>query len=315
MKMNIRLLLAATMALSVSVMSCSKDKTNTTTTNNDNMGTHSDDQSRVSSETDAVANDADNASEGYAAFSGKGGGTNSGTNNVNICDATTVLDSTLTDRRITITYNGTNCSGTRTRTGVVVLTMPLGVHWRDPHAMLTVNVQNLHVTRLSDNKSITINGITTYTNSTGGRLIDLPTMGTIVHEIASAGVTVTFDDGSQRIWQIAKRRTFTYDNGIVISTRGNHTEGSNSNISEWGTNRFGNAFTASITEPMIIRQDCNFRLTHGEITHDGVLGTAVVTFGLDSSGTPTGCPGSGVYYFKAVWTGLNGIVRTVIYPY
>ncbi|MEO8772328.1 MAG: hypothetical protein ABI402_19675 [Ferruginibacter sp.] len=314
MKMNIRFFLVAVIALSVSFTSCNKDKTSTTTSN-DNLGTHSDDQSRVSSETDAVANDVDNASEYFSAFSGKGGGTSSGVNDLILCDGNAVLDSTLTDRRITITYNGTNCSGTRTRTGVVVLTMPLGVHWRDPHAVLTVNVQNLHVTRLSDNKSININGIVTYTNSTGGRLFDLATLGTIVHEIASAGVTVTFDDGSQRIWQIAKRRTFTYDNGIVISTRGNHTEGTNTNISEWGTNRFGNAFTASITEPMIIRQDCSFRLTHGEITHDGVLGTAVVTFGLDSSGTPTGCPGLGFYYFKAVWTGVNGVVRTVIYPY
>jgi len=67
---------------------------------------------------------------------------------------------------------------------------------------------------------------------------------------------------------------------------------------------------------MIIRQDCSWRLTDGQITHQGAQGTGVATFGLNSAGIPQGCPGiTDTYYFKVVWTGNNGNVITLIYPY
>lgn len=311
MKKNISLIMAVALAFSVSLMSCKKTDTNAD--NSTDLATHSNDEARVSSESDALANDADVASESFAAFSGRPGTINSSTSSV-ICDATTVLDSTATDRRITITYNGTNCNGTRTRTGLVMLTMPLATHWRDIGAVLTVNVQNLTVTRTSDGKSITINGVKTYTNVSGGRLLDLSTGNAIIHDIASSGITVTFDNGTQRTWQVAKRRTFTYDNGIVITTIGTHTDGGISGIAAWGSNRFGNSFVTSITSPMVIRQDCSFRLVSGQVTHQRLSANVVTSFGLDATGNATSCPVAN-YYFKTVWTGVNGVVRTVIYPY
>lgn len=306
MKKTFQLIAASVLAMSIAFTSCKK--TDTTTENSD-LATHSDDQARVSEETDAIANDANTAIANFGAFEGRV------ENTVGvICNAVAVLDSTATERRITITYNGLNCNGTRTRTGVVTLTMPLGTHWRDAGAVLTVNVQALHVTRVRDNKSITLNGIHQIKNVTGGRLNDLSSLGSIVHEITSPGMTITFDNGTQRTWQVAKRRTFSYNNGIVISTVGFHTDGATSGISEWGTNRFGNAFVTVITQPMVIRQDCDFRLVSGEVSHQRLLVNVVVTFGLDAAGNPTSCP-SGVYYFKMVWTGANGVVRTVIWPY
>lgn len=307
MKMNLRLVLAAAMVLSVSLISCKKDRN--TDTNTD-LATHADDQNAVSSGTDDVANDANDVAGGFAAFGKVEGVTNLP------CNATATLDTVGTDKRITVVYNGTNCQGTRNRVGTVILTMPLSQHWGDVGAVLTINTQSLVITRLVDNKSITINGSMTITNTSGGRVVLMGSGSSpIVHDITSPGITVTFDNGSHRDWQVSKRRTFTYDNGIVISTIGTHSEGGSNNISEWGTNRFGNAFTASITDPMVIRQDCNWRLTSGQITHEGALGTAVATFGLDATGNPTTCPGTGHYYFKAVWTGNNGNVRTIIRPY
>ena len=306
MKKSLHTLLAAILALSVSFTSCKK--TENTTDNNTDLATHADDEARFSSETDAVANDANTAIESYAAFSGRPGDVNA------ICNATSAMDSSGGNRTITITYNGANCFGNHTRTGVVVLSMPLTQHFRDQGAVLTVNVQNLKITRLTDNKSITINGVTAITNVTGGRIMDLATSSPIEHNIASSGMTVTFDNGTQRTWQIAKKRIFTYNNGMVITTTGMHTDGNISGISEWGTNRFGNAFVTSITAPMVIRQDCNFRLVQGQVTHQRLVANVVTTFGLDSAGIPTGCP-NGSYYFKTVWTGINGIIRTVILPY
>ena len=231
------------------------------------------------------------------------------------CNADAVLDSAAGIRRLTITYHGLNCIGNRTRVGVVVFSMPLAQHWKDAGAVLTISVQNLVITRVSDNKSIAVNGTTTVTNVTGGPIRDLATLGTITHTIASAGMTVTFDNGTSRSWQIAKQRVFTFNNGVVITTTGTHTDGSISGIAEWGTNRFGNAFVTAITQPMTIRQDCNWRLTSGQVTHYKLSATIVATFGLDSAGNPTGCPGLNPYYFKIVWTGANGVIRTFILPY
>ena len=235
-----------------------------------------------------------------------------------------VLDSTATLRRITITYNGLNCWGNRFRTGKVILTMLLGQRWIDQNAILTTTFENLKITRVSDNKSITINGIHEVKNLTGGRLGQLRLPGgpaSIVHEITSPGMNVTFDNGTTRSWKVGKKRTFTYSppgpNGnYVIKTEGIHTDGTTTGISEWGTNRFGNAFVTVISDPMIIRGDCDFRLVSGQVSHQRLNATAVVTFGLDATGNPTTCPGVGLpYYFKLVWTGANGVVRTFIRPY
>ncbi|MFT3908769.1 MAG: hypothetical protein QM737_05045 [Ferruginibacter sp.] len=304
--MNIRLVLAVAMVLSVSLISCKKDRNN----DNTDLATQSDDQNAVAAGTDDIANDANDIAGSNSAFGKVEGVTN-------ICNTTATLDTVGALKRLTIVYNGNNCQDTRRRVGTVVLTMPLAQHWGDQGAVLTIETQSLVITRLVDNKSITINGTMTVTNTSGGRVVLLTTgSSAIVHNIASPGITVTFDNGSHRDWQVSKRRTFTYDGGIVIKTEGTHSAGGLDNISEWGTNRFGNAFTASITAPMIIRQDCSWRLTSGQITHDGALGTVVATFGLDATGNVTSCPGlGGNYYFKAVWTGNNGNVRTIIRPY
>jgi hypothetical protein len=310
MKIKIQFLLIAALALSASFLSCKKSDSAATTDTSTDMVTHSDDQTSFDQATSDVADDANTAIDNYNAFSGNGP---TGVQGVP-CNATVVLDSANGQRTLTITYNGLNCYGTRIRTGVVTLSMLLTQHWKDPGAVLTINIQNLHITRVSDNKSITVNGIATATNVTGGRLRDLASLGTIVHTLNSSGMTITFDDNTQRSWQIAKQRTFTYNNGIVITTIGTHTEGSYTGVAEWGTNRYGNAFVTSISQPMVVRQDCNFRIVSGQVTHYKLAATVVVTFGLDSNGNPVSCP-PGVFYMKIVWTNANNVVRTYIIPY
>ncbi|MEO6611265.1 MAG: hypothetical protein ABIT05_04000 [Chitinophagaceae bacterium] len=272
--------------------------------------THSDDQSRFSNEVDAVANDADLTLETTAGFAGRGEQVQS-----LICDATVAVDTLSNPRTITITYNGTNCLGNRTRTGVIVISMAQNVRWKNAGAILNVSFQNFKVTRLIDNKSITINGTQSYTNVSGGLLINLASLGTITHTITSNNMSITFDNGSQRNWQVAKQRVFTYNNGVVITSTGMHNEGNVTGIAEWGTNRFGNSFTTAVTSPLLVRQDCNFRITGGKVEHATANFNAAVTFGLDANGNPAGCPGLGNYYLKLVWTGLAGVSHTVILPY
>ncbi len=271
---------------------------------------HSDDQNRFSGEVDAAANDINTVLEVTPGFAGRGGDIQT------ICDATVAIDTLSNPRTITITFNGTNCLGTRTRTGVIVVSMAQGVRWKNAGAQLNVTFQNFKITRLSDNKSITINGTQTHTNVSGGLLINLAALNTITHTITSSNMSVTFDNGSQRNWQVARQRLFAYNGGnVTITVTGTHSQNGISGIAEWGTNRFGNSFTTAITQPLVFKFDCSFRLGSGKVEHATALFNASVLFGLDAGGNPTGCPGVNPYYMKISWTGPGGNTRTAILPY
>ncbi|MES1226173.1 MAG: hypothetical protein ABUT20_62435, partial [Bacteroidota bacterium] len=298
--MKIKLLSLSAIAFSLTLMfnACKKDSSSTNTAGSqEEIAAQSDDQAQVSEEVDAVSDDADAAVSADVSTSGK---------ILSICDATAVAEVTNDVKKITITYDGTNCHGNRKRTGVVVISMPVNSYWKDAGAVITISIQNLKITRVRDNKSITINGTKTITNVTGGLLKDLASRDAIVHTINSEGITVTFDNNKQRSWQLAIKRTFSYDNGIVVVEEGTHTDGATTGIAVWGTNRFGNAFSWAIAgiDPLTVRQDCNFRLVSGTAIHTGAWGVATATFGLDAAGIATTCP-AGDFYFKTVFVG-NG---------
>lgn len=272
---------------------------------------HSDDQSVFSNETDALANDFNTILDNYSAFNGREANTLALP-----CDASVTVDSNSNPRRITITYNGSNCIPFRTRTGSVVITMPSNMRWRDSGAVMTVNIQNVKITRTGTNRSITINGTKTITNVTGGLVRQTNAAGTaVIHEIRSNNMSVSFGDSTARTWQIARRRVITFSNGLVISTRGIATVDGITQVAEWGTNRYGNNFITATTEPLTIRQSCGFRLTSGQVKHHKMASLITVTFGLDSTGAPTSCPANAPYYFKMVYSNANNVTRTVIRPY
>lgn len=313
MKMNIRLLTVLTLSVFTTLTACKKEATppkEEEVTTTQQMTTHSDDEARVSAEMDAVVNDANTVLESNTSFGGKFQSIES-----MICDATVTFDTVSNPRKITVTYDGSICSGNRTRTGVIVISMPAGVRWKDSAATVTVNYQNLRFSRLADNKGITINGTQVLKNVSGGRLMDLATRGSITHTLTSNNMAITFDDGTQRTWQVARKRVYTYSNGIVVTASGTHTEGTQTGITEWGVNRFGKAFSTAITQPLVVRQDCNFRLTAGQVQHIGTDGTVSVLFGLDSAGNATACPGTGKYYYKLSWTGNAGGSLQLVLPY
>jgi hypothetical protein len=329
------LLLATAVTATGMIVACTKNNSAGSSGNTSNgntaaqVQTESDDNTQVSNEMDALSTDVNNSLNASTTFSGasyngvaadgravvaEGGG--SLVLDLSICDATVTTDTSNGLRQIIITYNGLNCWGNRTRTGVVVISIPVGVRWRDSGAVVTVSIQNLKITRIRDNKTITLNGTYTYTNVTGGLLRDLATLGTITHTIAADSVTIEFADSATRIWSVAKQRVFTYNDGVVVTTTGTHSDGTNNDVAIWGINRFGNSFETLITQPMVIEQSCDYRLTSGQTETIRPALTLTITYGLDSNGDPTGCPGNGYYYFKAVWvlTG-SGKTYTLIAPY
>ena len=298
------------LSLLFTVSSCKKDNDPVTADpEKDEMAIHSEDQSKVSNDLDGITNDLNLAIESSGSFSGKYQKVTA------ICGATAVFDSTSNPKTITITYNGNDCSNTIHRQGTVVLSMPAGVQWKNLGAVLTVTITNLKITRLIDNKFITINGTHTLTNVSGGLLYHLANLNQIIHTQNSDNMSITFMDSTSRNWKVARKRIYTYNNGIVIASTGTHATNSTTNISEWGTDRFGHPFVTSISEPLKIRQDCSFRLVSGQVKHQRMQSESIVTFGLNAQGNPTTCPGAAPFYFKAVWTGPNGNSITVIHPY
>ncbi|MEI9943188.1 MAG: hypothetical protein WDN26_03125 [Chitinophagaceae bacterium] len=302
--------LLATFFLAATLFSCQKDAS----TSKDNFDTEaseqSDDQSEFAAQIDASANETSAVLEAAGTIAQRGEDIQT-----IICNATVVVDSISNIRTLTITYNGADCLGQFSRTGTILVSIPAGVHWKNAGATITLQYQNMVITRIADNKSITINGSHNITNVSGGLLYNLPNLSSITHTITSSGMTVKFPNSDVRTWQVAKQRVFTYNNGVVITTTGTHTEGTVTGIAEWGISRSGRAFTSAITQPLVIRQDCAFRLVSGQVTHKVPVFTAVATFGLNANGDATSCPGTGHYYCKVVWTGLAGNSRMVIFPY
>lgn len=314
MKINLQFLSTASLALLVTFASCKKEadsKTDSDAQTETEIQNHSADYNAVTDNVNDADNDISVALEASASVSGRV------PNNFRIngdCGLTVAIDSTSAPKSITITYDGNNCAGTYHRSGSIKVTLPGDLRWRNPGASITVSFQNMKYKHLSDNKSVTINGTQTITNLSGGLLINLPSLQSIVHTITSNDMSITFDDNTQRTWHVSRKRTFTFNNGVVLKISGTGVSGNATNLAEWGTNRAGREFTTAITEPIIFRQDCDFRLTSGQIKHDG-WGTSTVTFGLNSNGEPAGCPGAGKYYLKLLWTGINGNSHTVITPY
>jgi hypothetical protein len=326
MKTRSLYLIASAVTLMSVLSACNKSNSSNSTTSSTDLQTQSDDQTQVTSENDAVVDDVNTTMSSQSSVTGasvdpgyKNGIATQGAYTVQsyICDATVTLDTSSATRTLTITYNGANCNLTRTRTGTVVVTWPAGHHWRDTGAVVTVNIQNLKITRLRDGKSITINGTHTYTNVSGGSLADVLKGATVTHTVTSSNMSILFDNNTTRTWSVARQRVYTLSGqNILITQTGLHTDGSTTGISEWGTNRWGNSFETAITTPLTVDGNCSFQLTGGAVETIRPEVTTTITFGLDSTGAASGCPVSGAsYYFKLVWAGAGGKTATVILPY
>ena len=289
---------------------CKKDDSSGTPTENEQVAAAVSDESQVTSEMDQIALDAGTAIEYEGTFSG-----NNGVLEQIICDATVQYSTSTDPMTITITYDGSNCGGGRSRTGSIVLSMAQGTEWKNAGSFFTVTFNDLKITKTATNKSITITGTHTVTNVSGGLLIHLPTEAPITHTITSENMKVSFDNGTARNWNVAKQRVYTYNNGAVLTIIGTHSEGDETGIAEWGTNRAGVAFKTSTVVPVVVKQSCNFRVTGGSVKHSTQAFSAVATFGLNAGGELIDCPGTGSYFYKLVWTGQSGGSVTVILPY
>jgi hypothetical protein len=251
------------------------------------------DEVRLSSEIDAAFNDIDNMLAGQAP-----------------CVTQVSVDTVDNPNSITIDYGGNSCDGTRSRGGVIIIYSVHGTNWSTAGDTDSTVFNNYTVTGIGTNKTVRLNGSFYYTNVSGGSLSGLTGEGAspVVHTIAGVNIGVTFDDGSTATWQVARQRTYTYSDGLVINTRGLDSAGGFANAAEWGGNRFGNSFVASVDSPLVITQACSWQLSGGQMRLSNPAGFTTVTYGLKGSGAPaTGCPVSdSAYYMHVLWTGTAG---------
>lgn len=271
---------------------------------------HSDDQARFSTELDAAINDVNFAVEMTPGFTGK-----LPVVLHPVCDATIDADTLSNPRILTLTYNGNSCLGARKRTGKIIISMDATKRWKNPGAAVIVNFQNFKSTRLSDNKDMIFNNKVLLTNTSGGVLSELSSHSDITHTIFSEDLDITFDNGKEWSWKTARNRVYTESNGIVITTTGTYAGGNLRGIADWGNNRFGRPFLTPILIPLVIRQDCNFRVVEGKIEiilTDRLYATAKL--GLDSEGNPVSCPDSS-YYLELYWRDSQGSRRVARLPY
>jgi hypothetical protein len=214
---------------------------------------------------------------------------------LNGANATFFLDATITDTSaatgIVITYNGTNFYNGIKRSGTITITSN-GTPWHEQGAVLTVQYTNLTVTDEISGNTYVLNGTHTITNETGGLayqvVLGTGTATSVTHLIQSSNMKVTLPGGSQRTWTVDRSRTWTRTGNVVTVSLAAGSGAAGSSVTESGTNRFGEAFTNSITQTISADNNDGYRPYTGTFIHQIGTATGTVTFGTSSSGTQEG---------------------------
>ncbi len=304
-------------ALSLGLMlaACAKKKDSTSSSptpdNTSQQSTTAGDQSNVSAESDQALNDA------QVVISGSPNNAR-----VNVQAQPQPIYNAMVDSlnpvlgKFTITYNGLNANGTRSRTGKVTVQRTHG-KWSVNGSVLTITFTNYIVTKVSTGKSITLNGTHMVTNvSNGGyTLTNLPVGSSIDHKVRGA-IILTFDDGTTRSWEIARHRKTTNQGSSVytVAISGDTAVSGYSNVEAWGLNRNGENFYGEITSPITYNTTCGSEPISGVYVHQGIAKTLTVTYGVNSDGTVNitpNCP----YGFKLDFTNLSNASKELILAY
>jgi hypothetical protein len=201
-------------------------------------------------------------------------------------DSLGIANDTITIR---ITFNGLTCNNKRNRTGKIELKTKVGTHWNQAGATVVCKFIDFTVTRVATGKSIKLNGTKTIVNVNGGHRWQVGTVISSYVEQISGSMQASFDNGTSRNWNIARKITYTGTAGQYIMTiDGFGSTGSYQNLVVWGTNRQGEEFFTQITQSVVCRQACDWDPVSGikihQIPSDNK--SATITFGYTSANEP-----------------------------
>lgn len=284
----------------LTLTSCKKDKLDEGKNDSTSLTQLSNDEINV----EEITNDALQDVEGVLSYNGGNLKSTSGIPCNATIDSTSVVNDTIT---IYITYDGLSCNGRKYRTGQVQIKKQVGSHWGMVGASVNVKYINFSVTRVATGKTIVMNSDKTFTNVTGGFIYMLGQNGftSLVHRV-SGHIDITFDNGTTRVWNVARQRTYTGMPGeIVLTVDGFGTSGEYSNLVVWGTNRNGEDFYTQILQSVVHKEVCDGNPVTGIKFHQipGADKSATITFGYDSNNLPVtngDCP----THYRVDW--VNG---------
>lgn len=204
------------------------------------------------------------------------------------CNATVTFGGIVNDTiTIDIDYHGKDCSNTHIRSGHVIVKKRYLEDWGLAGATVIVRLNNFTITKISNGKSLTLNGTKHFQNVSGHYLWELgldSTVTSIEHRVWGT-VTATFENGN-RVWNIARQRTFTGSLiALVMTTDGFGSADGYTNLATWGINRNDEQFYSSITQSVVHKQVCNWDPCSGIIIHEipAASKSATITFGYDSN--------------------------------
>ncbi len=266
-------------AMTLMFAGCKKDTTtNKGSANTESMQQLTKDENNVENASDQALNDAN-----QVLSPGKLKSTESWP-----CNATVTFSGNVNDTiTIDIIYHGKDCNNTHIRTGHVAIKKRYLEEWGQAGATVIVILDNFTITKISNQKSLTLNGTKHFQNVSGHYLWQLgldSTVTSIVHKVWGT-VTATFENGN-RVWNIARQRTFTGSLiALVMTTDGFGTADGYTNLATWGINRNNEQFYSRITQSVVHKQVCNWDPCSGIIIHEipSASKSATITFGYDSN--------------------------------
>jgi hypothetical protein len=278
-KMTLRILMILAIATGLSMTGCKKDTSTPPPDNTQSASLQqlSVDDNEVQNMSDETSNDAMNVMNGGSLKSGLFWPCNATVDSSNVVNDTLIYY---------ITYNGKNCAETLIRTGQVRVKRQVNTYWPNPGAQVVLELIDFQVTRIATGKTRTFNGRHIFTNVSGGVLWNLATGMDAIIDRVEGHMTVTFDDGSQRFWQIARQRVFSIaDTALVMTIDGFGTADGYSNLVTWGLERNGAQFYAPISQSVVHKQRCLFDPVSGIISYQipSQSKSATVTFGYDDN--------------------------------
>ena len=206
------------------------------------------------------------------------------------CNATVDSLAKINDSvTIYITYNGLTCDGKRSRTGKIEIKKKVGTHWGEAGATVIYKYIDFTVTRVATGKSIKLNGTKTFENVSGGFRWQVGTTISSYIERISGSMQASFDNGTSRTWNVARKITYTGTGGqYILSIDGFGSTDQYQNLVVWGTNRQGEEFFTKITQSVVCRQTCDWDPISGikihQIPSDNK--SATITFGYNSNNEP-----------------------------
>jgi len=300
MKTNlIRLVFLFLAVTGLSLSGCKKDKNTGASDDSASMQQLSKDEEAVESASEESMNDVNNL---------LAGGSLKSTERRVPCnakiDSTAVVNDTIT---IYITYNGVNCMGNRFRSGKVEIKKQVGTHWFQQGATVMVRHIDFAITKMKNQKMITLNGVRFYQNVSGGLIWQIgPDLPTIVHRTWGY-VNISFEDGTTKTWNIARQNTFSgiFPDNLSLTSDGFGTVDGYENLVAWGLNRHGENFYTQILQPVTRCENCNWDPLSGITKHSIPAGSksATLTFGYDENDQPVvnECPSK----YKLDWQRNN----------